>query len=335
MTRGLHRYTIHGPGRQFTPYGLTKGTTYYFRVRSLRGSKPSAYSSVVHFAPRTLEQPVEVMTYNLLQTTNDDKHEGNGIIAPWAQRLPKQVALIKAIEPDFLATQEGAKYTAPEVRQVDSLAAGLGAPYALDRTEIPPTELHYFRTGVNIIYNTSTYAPVGAGNHIDVGNARYAAYQEFRNLKTGARVLFIATHLLVGKGHADDLSRETETKNLIRFGSRLAHRRRIPVVYAGDFNSASTKDKNFTVDGAGVAMRGAFAADALSVAQQRTHATYDSANEYLRRAPHSDNDIDHIFAPPGVGVRSAGVEVHLRAGKFVGVIPSDHNPLVAELRYPY
>jgi endonuclease/exonuclease/phosphatase family metal-dependent hydrolase len=337
MNVGVQRFTIHGDGHQFTPLGLTRGVTYYFKVRTLRGSRHSGYSTQVQLTASKLEQPVEVMTYNILQNTTDGRHEGSGVVAPWAERLPKEVQLIDQAHPDAIAVQEGAKWVGPPggKRQVDSLRNGLGAPYVLARTEIPPGQPHYFRTGVNILYNNETFKAVGRGNHLTIGNARYAAYQVLANRVTGAKFLFVAAHLLVGFGHGNDLSREAETKTLLKKGNKIAHRRHVPVVFAGDFNSAGPSDRNFTLDGAGIAMRNALVADALSSAVHRTRPTYNSANGYFRRPPHSSDSIDHIFAPPGIGVESAGIELDLRAGRFVGVIPSDHNPVIAGLLYPY
>jgi hypothetical protein len=335
MTRGVRRYTVHGPTRQFTPYGLTKGTRYYFKIRAVRGSYHSAYTAAVHFVPATLEQPITVMTYNILTTQNEGKHEGGNTVAAWALRQVGVVALIHQANPSLIGIEEGAGYTSPGVRQVDDLVSALGPPWALAHTEIPPSQPHFFRTGVYIIYNSSKYAPVGAGNHIALGANRFAAYQEFRNLTTGARLLYLDTHLLVGSGRADDLAREAETKTLITFGSKLGRRRGIPVVYGGDFNSAPPSDKNFTLDGAGIAAREANLADALTVAQTRIHPTYNSANEYATTPLRSGDDIDHLFTSPGVGVSMAEIEIDLRHGSFPGVIPSDHNPLVASLRFPY
>jgi hypothetical protein len=42
-----------------------------------------------------------------------------------------------------------------------------------------------------------------------------------------------------------------------------------------------------------------------------------------------------VFAPPGVAVRSWAQVMDLSHGQIAGVIPSDHNPVVATLEYPY
>jgi hypothetical protein len=39
--------------------------------------------------------------------------------------------------------------------------------------------------------------------------------------------------------------------------------------------------------------------------------------------------------PPGVGVRRFEVVASLTSGRYVGVIPSDHNPVAADLVLPY
>jgi endonuclease/exonuclease/phosphatase family metal-dependent hydrolase len=298
--------------------------------RSVPSTRP-ARSAVTHL------QSVNVMTYNILQLLNDGKHEGNGVIAPWSKRGPKQAALVRGAHPDVIAIEEGAAYVGhSRERQVSSLRNYIGGSYRLAKTEIPPTQPHYFRTGVYILYNSATERPVGKGAHFGLGLNRYAAYQEFASRTTNAKFLFVAAHLLVGRGRSDDLARESETKKILSHAGGIAARRGIPAIYAGDFNSANPKgDKKFTLNGAGIAMREAHAKDALVVAPRRTNGKYDSANGYFRKPPRSGDDIDHIYAPPGVRVASAGIVIHLRHGKFVGVIPSDHNPLVAELRYPY
>ena len=46
-------------------------------------------------------------------------------------------------------------------------------------------------------------------------------------------------------------------------------------------------------------------------------------------------DIDHVYAPAGVAVRRWELALTLSSGRFVGAIPSDHNPVVADVVLPY
>lgn len=335
MSQGLRTYTVHGNGHEFTPYGLTKDQTYYSQVRALNGSAHSGWSNQVTAAPSTLEQPLRVMTYNILEARRDGQHEGNRVIAPWSKRKPKAAELIKQAHPDVIAIEEASDFVgnSGHTRQVSSLRSAVGAPYALANTEIAPPKPHYFRTGVYILYNKSTYKPVGAGGHFSIGDPNWGVYQTFRNRTSGAKFVFIATHLYIGFGQAADEKRYAETTSLIRQGRAYANKVGLPLVYAGDFNSAT--DLHFTFDAASRAMLAANMADAFLVAQSHANGDYNSANQLYRHPKKTGDRIDHIFAPPGIAVRLAGIVLHLKHGHFVGTIPSDHNPMIADVLYPY
>jgi endonuclease/exonuclease/phosphatase family metal-dependent hydrolase len=335
MTTGRRVYRIRGTGRQFTPYGLTRGRTYYFRVRALNGGTPSKYSSTVRVVARTAEQPVTVMTYNILEAKFDGRHEGGNVVAPWSRRRPAAARLIRQADPDVVGIQEGASWVrkARGPRQVDSLRAALRGKYKLAHTEIPPSRRHFHRTGDYILYKKSRYQARGHGGHWALGDSRFAAYQVLRNRATGARMLFVSAHLLVTPGAASDARREAETRRLIHRARPYAARRHVPIVYVGDFNSDRFRRHSF--NGPAMAMRAAGVADAWDAAQHRTRARYNTADHYMRKPPRNGARIDYVFAPAGVAVRSWGLVMNLSHGRFVGTIASDHNPLVARLEIPY
>jgi endonuclease/exonuclease/phosphatase family metal-dependent hydrolase len=293
------------------------------------GHRPEASHRTAQ--PATAQrQLVNVMTYDIRALTADGTREGSGVIAPWAKRVRKQAKLIRNADSEVIAIQEGSEYVghSKTERQVDSLRHALGGSYRLARTEVPPGQPH-FRTGDYIIYDRQAVKAVGKGGHFSVGSQKYAAYHEFASRATKAKFLFVCTHLLVGLGHSYDVTREAETNRILSKVGKIARHRHVPVIYAGDFNSPRPRV------GAGKAMHAAHARDALAVAHTRTNAGYNSDNDYLRKPPRSGVSIDHIYAPSGIKVASAGIVLHLRHGRFVGVIPSDHNPVVAGLLYPY
>lgn len=335
MTQDLRTYTTTGPDQQFTPYGLIDGTTYYFQVKALNGSTASANSNIAPATAMTAEQPVTAMTYNILEATFDGGAEGGQTVAPWSQRRIAAAALINRANPDVVAIQEGAAWVGAVKgpRQVDDLVSALDGEYSLADTETPPSEKHYFRTGCYILYKTGEYQAVGAGGHWSLGDNRWAAYQVLQNLGTGAQFLFVSPHLLVTKGAANDTKRADETTSLLAQANDYATLMGVPVMYAGDFNSVV--DGNHTFDGPGIAMRAANVDDSFDVAQLRTNAQYNSANQYERTPPAFGDRIDYVFAPPGVAVTSWKMMVDLTHGKFAGTIPSDHNPVVASLLVPY
>ena len=237
--------------------------------------------------------------------------------------------------PDVVAIQEGAAWVnqVKGPRQIDSLKSALGGSYALARTEVPPTEHYYHRTGDYVLYRKDGYAAVGAGDHWSLGYNHWAAYQLLRNRTSGAKVLFVSAHLIVPRGHANDLIRQHQTELLVSHAEAYSRAHGYaPIVYAGDYNSDQF---NHAPDGPTVAMRAAGVPDAFNVAQHRSNARFNTSNQYQRRAPHYAAHMDAVFVSPGVAVRSWSQLLHVSGGRFVGVIPSDHNPVVVTLDYPY
>jgi endonuclease/exonuclease/phosphatase family metal-dependent hydrolase len=155
------------------------------------------------------------------------------------------------------------------------------------------------------------------------------------NRSTGARVLFIATHLIPGDGTALEATRQTKTTTLFTKGHNLSESFGYPVVYAGDLNAATDTDPHFTYDSTFKPATDFGNDDAFFIAQARYNASYDSANLYKHFPPRSNDRIDRIFTAPGVGVARAGITLHLTNGQIAGVIPSDHNPVWADVYYPY
>jgi endonuclease/exonuclease/phosphatase family metal-dependent hydrolase len=54
----------------------------------------------------------------------------------------------------------------------------------------------------------------------------------------------------------------------------------------------------------------------------------------MRRPPRFGAHIDYIYVPQSVRVTSWRMVMRLNHGQFVGTIPSDHNPVVANLAVP-
>jgi endonuclease/exonuclease/phosphatase family metal-dependent hydrolase len=334
-------YTLRDMNTQFTPYGLTRGVTYWFQVRALNGLTVSPYSPPTSAVAQTGELRMRVMTYNLLILTADGARGGGGageVVASWnASRKAAAAALVRGSAPDVIAVQEGSAYTAGwnSARQVDSLASALGAQYTVARTQGLATDPDYVLTGVHIVYRNTAYAAVGNGGHWYLNDAhRYAAYQVLRHRTTGAEVLVVSAHLTTNRGTQYDALRRQQTQLIVDNARALAAGQGgIPVVYAGDVGTVHMSWQPY--DPAGIVMRSAHGADAFDVAQVRTNHRYSSVNQY-RRVPILDaGSVDRIFASPGVAVRSWNELLRLSDGRFVGVIPSDHNPVVADLGVPY
>ncbi len=335
MTAHLKTYSMYGPTPAFTPYEVSKGATYWYRVRSLNGSTASAASPAVSMQARSALQPVTAMTYNILEATTDGHSESGNTVAPWSQREPGVASFINQAKAGVVAIQEGAAWVkrVKGPRQVDSLRSALGSSWSLAHTEVPPSQHHYHRTGDYILYRNDEFAAVGTGNHWSIGDSHWAAYQILRSRSTGAEFLMISAHLIVPSGHANDVRREQETKRLVSQARSYASARGgLPIVYGGDYNS---DQYGHHPNGPTVAMNAAGIPNSYNVAQHRVNEKWNTANRYRTRPKPSFAHMDTLFVSRGIGVKSWRELVRISRGRFVGVIPSDHNPVVTDLEIPY
>ena len=245
-------------------------------------------------------------------------------------------ALINSVLPDVVGVQEGFAWVGADrgVRQVDSLCSALralGNPWVVARTETPYPQRGWRRFGNYVLYNSAHYQAVGAAGHWLIGG-REAAYQELRNRTTGATFLFVTTHLTQPGGYSYDLQRQSETQAMVQAAQAQAARDGVPVVYSGDFNS---NPEQTTFDGPAAVMHNALIADARLRAQRRHNESYDSYNNYVPWRFRYSLFLDYIWTPPGVSVSTWGVALPLSSSGAVGTIGSDHNPVYADLQFPY
>lgn len=330
---------VRGGERQLTPDGLAAGQRYWFRVRAVNAGTRSGWTPAVAADATARGQAVRVMTYNVL-TLDDDGTTPPGAepIAPWSSRRLEAARLVTSAGPDVVAVQEGATWVgaARGPRQVDSLRSALGPSWTLASTEVPPDQPHYFRTGVYLLFDNRRYVAAEPGGHWDLGEmpdggSRWAAYQTLQDRVSGATFLVVSMHLYAIDGDVGDRLRQEETESMLRQASAYAAAHGgLPVIYAGDVNS----HEQHALDGPRLATQATGTADALLTAPSRSGEQYNTANRYLRTPPASGLAIDRVYAAPGVAVAAWRQVLDLSGGRFVGVIPSDHNPVVSDLVVP-
>ena len=336
MTEGRRAISLPAQLREYTPLGLEPGRQYWFAVQAYNSTTPSLLSPVVTAVPTSAGLDIRAMTYNVMRAKRDGTVVSGNLVAPWSTRKHLVASLIRSEDPDVIALQEASDWSSGskgDPRQVDSLREALGSStYALARTEVPPTEAHYFRTGRYILYKSSVFRAVGEGGAWDLGEP-FVAYQILEHLQTGTRILALSVHLESGISHTLDIRRQAQTKLLLEKVRTYLAGRPMPVLYMGDYNSHERS--KHVIDGPGTVLRPAHMVDSDEVAPVTVNRTLNSANQFLRVAPRYSAHVDHIYVPPGVGVRRFEVVASLTGGRYVGNIPSDHNPVVADLVVPY
>jgi endonuclease/exonuclease/phosphatase family metal-dependent hydrolase len=333
-----HVYTLAGNATQFTPYGLAKGTTYYFRVRATNGTSASAYAPLVSGVFDGNELQVKVLAWNVLHMQFDGTKESGQTISPWSKRLRVVTSMIKAADPDIISIEEASDwYNEPRhIRQIDTLAGTLKGTYTLvsaDGANGKPNP----RTGNYIFYRTNVYRPLGSPGRWTISHLNWVTHQTLINVATGAKFLFASVHLSHGT-NAVDAKRGRETRTMLADAHALVSGKGIdaglPVVYAGDFNSYSGPDPA-NLDTPEQLLRGAHIADSLVGAQSRVDTQYGSVNNYTRVPSHSGRIIDHVFGAAGVAMRTWRQIMNLQHGRWPGVVPSDHNPVMAGISIQY
>jgi len=340
FTQGVTTYRLRGPGRTFTPYLVGSGTTYYFRVRAVSGSLYSGWSNRVSYLVGGGVSTLRVLSYNSLSASLDGKQHPGGISAPFSQRRPVQLDLLRQGAADVIGYQEAGsclRYIQGEpcYRQIDSLADGLGSKYTLADTSTAERRTRY--AGNYILYD-SAVAPVAPGGTWYViphstGMYQNAAYQLFQVRATGARFLFVSVHLASGSTYHYDQIRAQETATMLKAAKAYAANHNVSsIIYVGDFNSYNREPN--TTDITGRYMRNSHLADSIEVARSRYRSAYDSINGLYRVARHGHGSIDHIYVTGGIGVKGWGELLNISSGRFVGTIPSDHNAIYSTLTVP-
>jgi hypothetical protein len=341
FTQNLHTYRMNGPSKTFTPFGLTDGTTYFFRVTVVNHGLLSPTSKSTSVTAGANESPVTLLSYNVLDASFDGEKHAGGTSAPFAQRRPGQISLIQQSNAAVVGIDEGSSCLQkrpgqPCYRQIDSLADGLSPQYVLDDTDTSSAGVNRY-AGNYILYSPIDVTPVGAGGTWLIGNSqlmRYAEYQAFQDNTTGAQFLFVTTHLIATPGAQWDAVRGAETQRMLAQSRAYAASLGIAsIVYSGDYNSY--RGEYHHIDKPGMGMQAIGFSDGVDVAQSRTNAEYDSINGLYRTPPQGHGSADHVFVSPGVAVQSWGELLHLSGGQFVGTIPSDHNPVVSSVVIPY
>jgi hypothetical protein len=348
FTVGLVKYRTRGIQKVFTPSRVTNGATYFYRVAAVNETKKSHFTHNVVATDHVNFSDIRAMTYNVRSASLDAYPDKGGPSAPFAQRRAGILSLIKQGNADVVGIEEAASclthpHGQPCGRQIDSLMAGLTPTYTLDDTTNgrcygqPGSTCRY--AADDIVYKSAVVTPVGTGGHFQIGpsspvkSGRYAAYQIFRVNATRTMFLYVVTHTLASGGSAGDRIRGAETSSMLKQGRAYAANHHVTnVLFVGDFNSYV--GEYHVNDVSGTVMRNANFPDSVSEAAHYSNAKYDSINAFYRRAKHGHGSSDHIYASRGIGVLKWGELLHLSGGKFVGVIPSDHNPVYADVELP-
>ncbi|MCA0294424.1 MAG: fibronectin type III domain-containing protein [Actinobacteria bacterium] len=322
--------------------GLRATTKYYFRVRAVdaAGEPLSAYSKTWKATTATTTPALTVLTYNVNKVSNTSH--------PWEDRRDAVAANILAQAPDVVGLQEASPLSVTGasgvvMTQYDDLLQRLGDNYKLATRE--------GSSGTKLAYNTSRLSVVDADATAltTYGTAmRYAVWAIFSDKRTGREFFVLNTHLEPGSDTVAEYNQARVTQAAEVLQLVTDHSRGLPVVLAGDFNSARTADPQnepyLAFTGSGLVDPTDNTAASWTVGRKATaraviDGEYNSYNGYETSARRTSfalgTYIDYVLTDPRITVAQFRTVVTLdRDGDFVGTIPSDHNAVVATLVLP-
>lgn len=322
--------------------GLKPATGYYLSIRALWLSGEVASDwSVPQLVSTPADAPLRVGSYNI-------RNAGLKGGPRWGARREAVAQTIASQDVSVVGLQEANWTNVPgrRISQYRDLINLLGPTW-----QAAETAGNSGPEGTRIIFDSakvkllrSGYSKL-AGTHRN-GNWRYVSWAEFRALDTGKRFFFTDTHFLVGKNAKANQIRKSSANQLVSLIAK-ENPEKLPTLIVGDFNShkftnpdnaphriiteAGYLDPLDNIDDwRSTTERG--------TAENRINAALFTANEYKRKAPRkwytTGVMVDQIYVSPMRVVEWETVAKLDSAGRFVGVIPSDHNMIRVTVYLP-
>jgi hypothetical protein len=321
---------------------LSPGRDYFVQVRAVNGKKRGnkstrvGHTAIVRPGPTSNALRLRVMTYNVCSDVCDTSVTTR---YPWSSaRQAPAIERMTSAKADIIATQEAGKlsvvppgYTQAmyksakrlffKTSRFDLAAATTPAPVRPpdDKSDCSPTYAWGQPTGYIFL-----------GRHSS--GCRYAVWAELVDKATGKHILAVDVHTVSGESKAVTEHRRQEVITLLA-AVKQTNTKRLPVIYAGDWNS----HKNSANDVVRPVMKAKKLYDAYDVARSLTNQHVNSYNSF-RVAPRIGykwgDHIDKVWVDPWTTRVDAWYNAALIGadGLMVKPIPSDHSPVVVDLR---
>ena len=321
---------------------LIRGKDYFVQVRGVNGKKHGPKSAMVgrttilRPGPSTNLMPVRIMTYNLCSEVCDQIGS-----TPYSWPLSRQASALERMTSsgaDVIAMQEAGKLNVPPP-----------AGYA-EAIYYSAKRLYYNTARFDVAAGakpTSTFdangtcrqtseigLPTGViflGRH--GGGCRYAVWAELVERSTGRSFMMVDVHTVSGKTKATTDYRRTEINQMIAT-VKQTNVKGLPVIYAGDFNSHRESRPS---DSVRPPLHATKFYDSFDLARNVFGQHRSSYNGFKTDPVISvtwGNHIDKVWVDPWKVRVDAWYNFALLGadGKMVKPIPSDHSPVVVDVR---
>ncbi|HEY3546175.1 MAG TPA: endonuclease/exonuclease/phosphatase family protein [Propionicimonas sp.] len=286
---------------------------------------------------------LRLMSFNIL--TSDPVIFTRNPLVPheelaFSARAPQIARMIRTADPDLVALQEN---------------FGDPVPYDLLRDRLPGYAWVKPDEQVSILVRESRFTVEEAG-YRDLHRTQkgFLSWARVRDVNTGGELWVFDVHLRAGRGRAEARIRSAEVVTLRAIMAGLNPGNALPAIVMGDLNTSSKEKRALfrdpvvklsgdgLVDAATVAVR-----DASNVQRADTPHGFDARvghKTHRKVVRRTGLRFDFIFVPgawhvasfavvTGPTVERTVVSGH-RVYRWVGVVPSDHSPVVADIELP-
>ena len=322
---------------------LSPGRDYFVQVRAVNGKKRGTkstrvgHTAIVRPGPTSNALRLRIMTYNLCSDVCDTSVTTR---YPWASsRQPAALERMTSANADIIATQESSKLSLIPPGYTQSVyKSAKRILFRSSRFDIAPVTTPLTAPAPAKDKNgcTATYQwgqPVGyifLGRHSK--GCRYAVWTELVDKATGKSFLLVNVHTVSGETKQANESRRQEMNTLLD-NVKLTNTKKLPVIYTGDFNS----HKNSSEDVVRPIMKAKKLYDSFDLARTLTNQHVNSYNSF-RVSPRIGykwgDHLDKVWVDPWTSRVDAWYNAALIGadGLMVKPIPSDHSPVVVDLR---
>jgi endonuclease/exonuclease/phosphatase family metal-dependent hydrolase len=321
-----------------------------------------------------IEKPLKVATFNVrcancAGTEPDylpwDKRR-DAVITQIKGKMPDVIGLQEASQGWLKDPATGNQINLSQFEDLTQRLNAAGAPYALTNSNrnncvnsFTPTNCVYADQGASqdakIIYNKNTVSLVSQGStqlpaNDPTANGRYISWAILQQTSTNKKFFVADTHLQPGDGTANYDARKTQAQKMVEV-INTKNPEKLPTFIVGDMNASKWSQPDnapyevFTKAGYVDPIGGtAFTsiASGYAPAEKMINTKYASYNGFDRQlsAPADASDrylgrhIDYIFTSKmrvGAWEQVLNVDVN---GVLQGVVPSDHNMIMATVDLP-
>lgn len=323
------KYTTKSRSKTLTK--LRPGQNYFVQVRAVNGSKRGSKSNRVgHTTIRRMDvaggPSYRIMTYNVCSR----------VCSAWSTRQPHAQQRIKAYWPDVVAAQEADNLVPPASYTQAHYKSGKRLVFKTKRfTMAPgtpgPDVLESVDTGDRCSPSRTwgSYGEILLGYHD--GGCRYAVWAILSDKTRDASTMFVNLHTVAGDSSTRARERQAEIQALTATISAV-NPEGLPVIYAGDVNSHKNRSNDHvrTVFN----KQGYYDAYDQALVLRRQH--YNSYNDFKTTPKISykwGDHVDKVWMRPDQGrVLRWNNGALIENNKMVTPIPSDHSPLIIDVR---